>query len=80
MTEIREVLRVWLSGSGCAGWPGRLEAPMRGDDKVRERNIGIVWPSDGATVWVDYVWDTRPRGKRADRRTALTTIAGADYR
>lgn len=36
---------------------------MNGDDKVRVRNIGIVCPGEGATVWVDHVWETRPRGQ-----------------
>ena len=35
---------------------------MKGDDKIRVRNIGIVCPSEGTTVWVDHVWDTGPRG------------------
>ncbi|HEV2240719.1 MAG TPA: hypothetical protein VGR98_06705 [Streptosporangiaceae bacterium] len=35
---------------------------MSGNDKVRVRNIGIVCPVEGATVWVDHVWETRPRG------------------
>ena len=35
---------------------------MKGDDKVRVRNIGIICPGEGTTVWVDHVWETRPRG------------------
>jgi hypothetical protein len=35
---------------------------MSGNDKVRVRNIGIICPAEGATVWVDHVWETRPRG------------------
>ena len=36
---------------------------MSGNDKVRVRNIGIVCPGEGTTVWVDHVWYTRPRGR-----------------
>jgi hypothetical protein len=35
---------------------------VSGDDKVKVRNIGIVCPGEGTTVWVDHVWDTPPRG------------------
>jgi hypothetical protein len=33
------------------------------DDEVQVRNIGIVRPGEGTTVWVDHVWETRRRGR-----------------
>jgi len=35
---------------------------MSGNDKIKVRNIGIVCPGEGTTVWVDHVWETRPCG------------------
>jgi hypothetical protein len=51
---------------------------MSGNDKVRVRNIGIVCPGEGMTVWVDHVWDTRPRahGRRDEGAVGLMLEAG----
>jgi hypothetical protein len=35
---------------------------VSGNDKIKVRNIGIICPGEGTTVWVDHVWETRPRG------------------
>jgi hypothetical protein len=51
---------------------------MSGDDKIKVRNIGIVCPGEGTTVWVDHVWDTRPRGhgRRDEGAVGLMLEAG----
>ena len=51
---------------------------MSGNDKVRVRNIGIVSPGEGATVWLDHVWETRPRGhgRRDEGAVGLMLEAG----
>jgi hypothetical protein len=51
---------------------------VRGNDKVRVRNIGIICPGEGTTVWVDHVWDTRPRGpgRRDEGAVGLMIEAG----
>jgi hypothetical protein len=51
---------------------------MSGNDKIRVRNIGIVCPSEGTTVWVDHVWETRPRGhgRRDEGAVGLMLEAG----
>ena len=51
---------------------------MSGNDKIRVRNIGIVCPGEGTTVWVDHVWETRPRGhgQRDEGAVGLMVEAG----
>jgi hypothetical protein len=51
---------------------------VSGNDKVRVRNIGIICPAQGATVWVDHVWETRPRGhgRRDEGAIGLMIEAG----
>ena len=51
---------------------------MSGDDKVKVRNIGIVCPGEGTTIWVDHVRDTRPRGhgRRDEGSVGLMLEAG----
>jgi hypothetical protein len=41
---------------------------MSGNDKIKVRNIGIVCPGEGTTVWVDHVWEPRRAGTAAAMR------------
>jgi hypothetical protein len=60
------------------GNPVRGNAHMSSNDKIRVRNIGIVCPGEGTTVWVDHVWETRPRGhgRRDEGAVGLMLEAG----
>ena len=51
---------------------------MSGDGKVKVRNIGIVCPGEGAAVWVDHVWDTRPRGHGRRDEGSVGLVMEAD--
>lgn len=44
------------------GEPRYGEAHVSDNDKIRVRNVGIVCPGESTTIWVDHVWETRPRG------------------
>jgi hypothetical protein len=37
------------------------EALVGDDGAFRVRNVGIVRPGEGAAIWVDHVWEARPR-------------------
>lgn len=63
-----------------AGNPGFREVLVSGNGKIKVRNVGIVCPGEGTTVWVDHVWETRPRGhgQRDEGAIGLMIEAGGE--
>ena len=62
------------------GEPGFREVLVSGNDNIKVRNVGIVCPGEGTTVWVDHVWETRPRrhGQRGEGAIGLMIEAGGE--